>query len=109
MSDGASGLTLRRHREVGRYAVGIDWSDGHDSILPFRLLRAHCPCDACRAGGAVTAGDAVELRSMKPIGDGTLFLAWRDGHESLFLAAELRPLCRCAHCIGEPEYPITGR
>jgi NTE family protein len=25
------------------------------------------------------------------------------------LAAELRPLCRCAHCIGEPEYPITGR
>ena len=109
MSDGRSGLSLRRLREVGRYAVGVDWSDGHDSILPFRLLRASCPCDGCRAGNVVTTGDAIELQSLRPVGEGTLFLAWRDGHESLFLASELRPLCRGAHCVGEPDYPIPGR
>ncbi len=102
-------LTMRRTRAVGRYAVGVDWSDGHDSILPFRLLRAHCPCEACTTGGGEPGPDAIELRTMRPVGDGTLFLGWQDGHESLFLAAELRPLCRCAHCVGEPDYPITGR
>ncbi|HEX7120520.1 MAG TPA: DUF971 domain-containing protein [Longimicrobiales bacterium] len=35
-------------RYVGRYALGFDWSDGHDTgIYPFEMLRAVCPCDAC--------------------------------------------------------------
>src|SRR5262245_39985282 len=33
--------------EVGRYALGVVWGDGHDSILPFRNLRAACPCEPC--------------------------------------------------------------
>ncbi|MFO0981882.1 MAG: DUF971 domain-containing protein [Planctomycetota bacterium] len=34
---------------VGRYALGILWSDGHDSgIYTFERLRALCPCDECR-------------------------------------------------------------
>jgi ATP-binding protein involved in chromosome partitioning len=34
---------------VGRYAIQIAWSDGHESgIYPFRRLRALCPCAACR-------------------------------------------------------------
>lgn len=34
---------------VGRYAVQIDWSDGHASgIYPFDRLRALCPCPRCR-------------------------------------------------------------
>lgn len=34
---------------VGRYAVQIEWSDGHASgIYPFARLRALCPC--CAAG-----------------------------------------------------------
>ena len=102
-------LMIRRLREVGRYALGVDWSDGHDSILPFRQLRPACRCETCRAGAATGEGSAVELAGLQLIGDGTVFLAWQDGHESLFLASELRPLCRCAHCIGEPDYPITGQ
>ena len=105
----AKPLTIRRLRAVGRYALGVDWSDGHDSILPFRDLRPACPCESCRAGGSAGEGPAVELATMELIGDATTFLAWQDGHESLFLATELRPLCRCAHCIGEPDYPITGQ
>ncbi|MEW6301056.1 MAG: gamma-butyrobetaine hydroxylase-like domain-containing protein [Thermodesulfobacteriota bacterium] len=35
-------------------------------------------------------------------------MAWEDGHETVFLPEELRGLCRCAQCQGEPDYPITG-
>ena len=98
---------MRRLREVGRYAVGVEWSDGHDSILPYRNLREQCPCDACAAGGAVMTGAAIEVRAIRRVADTTLFFAWQDGHESLFVSEELRALCRCAHCIGEPDYPIT--
>ncbi len=34
---------------VGRYALGFEWSDGHDSgIYTFEYLRDLCPC--CAAG-----------------------------------------------------------
>lgn len=34
---------------VGRYAVSIQWSDGHDTgIYSYETLRALCPCDACQ-------------------------------------------------------------
>jgi DUF971 family protein len=35
---------------VGRYAVNIQWSDGHDSgIYSYHTLRRLCPCAACGA------------------------------------------------------------
>jgi DUF971 family protein len=101
--------SIKKLREVGRYAVGVDWSDGHDSILPYRHLRGACPCNACRATPAELGAKAVELVRMQQVGAGTLFLAWADEHETLFVADELRALCRCAHCVGEPDYPVTGR
>jgi DUF971 family protein len=42
-----------RIASVGRYAIQIAWSDGHESgIYPFRRLRALCLCEACRTGPA---------------------------------------------------------
>ena len=39
-------------RPVGRYAIQIDWSDGHTTgIYPFARLRALCPCARCAPGG----------------------------------------------------------
>jgi DUF971 family protein len=39
-----------RIQPVGRYAIQIDWSDGHATgIYPFRRLRALCRCDDCVA------------------------------------------------------------
>lgn len=33
---------------VGQYALGMTWSDGHDSgIFRYETLRALCPCDGC--------------------------------------------------------------
>jgi ATP-binding protein involved in chromosome partitioning len=40
-----------RIQPVGRYAIQIAWSDGHESgIYPFRRLRALCGCPACQVG-----------------------------------------------------------
>lgn len=38
---------------VGRYAVSIQWSDGHDTgIYSYQTLRELCPCAACRPPAA---------------------------------------------------------
>jgi ATP-binding protein involved in chromosome partitioning len=38
-----------RIQPVGRYAIQIDWSDGHATgIYPFRRLRALCDCAQCQ-------------------------------------------------------------
>lgn len=102
---------IRSTHVVGRYALGVDWADGHDSILAFTHLRAHCPCDECaavRSAERVPSTRDVQLVGIDRIGDESLFLRWDDGHETLYLVPEVRALCRCAHCIGEPERPITG-
>jgi DUF971 family protein len=40
----------RRIEPVGRYAIHIDWSDGHSSgIYSFDYLRQLCPCEPCRS------------------------------------------------------------
>lgn len=39
-----------RIQPVGRYAIQIEWSDGHATgIYPFRRLRELCGCEHCRA------------------------------------------------------------
>lgn len=39
---------------VGRYAIRIHWSDGHETgIYPFDYLRELCPCSACMPQGIV--------------------------------------------------------
>ena len=41
--------TLVDIQEVGRYALQLIWADGHQTgYYTFRLLRALCPCEACR-------------------------------------------------------------
>ncbi len=98
---------MKTLKEVGRYAVGIDWADGHESILPYRELRLHCPCDACAGRAPALSNEAQQLVAMRRVGDVTLLFRWADGHETLLVGEELRALCRCAYCAGEPDYPIT--
>jgi len=97
--------------EVGRYALGVLWGDQHDSILPFRNLRRACPCETCAAASpdAPPTPEAERLARAEVIGERSLFLRWADAQETLLLLDEVRDLCRCARCVGEPEYPITGR
>jgi DUF971 family protein len=96
--------------EVGRYAIGVQWIDGHDSIFPLEGLRRGCPCNECGADVAgVIPPDRQRLMQLSRLGESGIFLSWADGHETLYTTAQLRETCRCAHCIGEPEKPITGR
>ena len=98
---------VERLSEVGRYALGVLWGDHHDSILPYRNLRLACPCEAC--GAAVVdapAPDAARPVKLELIGERSLFIGWADGHDTILLLDELRDLCRCARCAGEPDYPI---
>lgn len=95
--------------EVGRYAVGVQWIDGHDSIFPLESLRRFCPCNEC--GGEVDGAipDAKQqMLQLSRLGDTGLYISWADGHETLFTTTQLRARCRCAYCAGEPEKPITG-
>jgi DUF971 family protein len=40
-------------RPVGRYAIHVEWSDGHGTgIYGFSLLRRLCPCERCAPRGA---------------------------------------------------------
>jgi len=102
-------LTIKGLNEVGRYAVGVQWSDGHDSIYPLENLRRFCPCLACKGevAGEIPP-EAQGLRQLVRLGEDSVFLGWNDGHETLYTLPQLRSICRCAYCAGEPEKPITG-
>jgi DUF971 family protein len=41
---------------VGRYAVSVQWSDGHDTgIYSYQTLRALCPCGQCQGAAGAAA------------------------------------------------------
>jgi DUF971 family protein len=106
----AEATHIERMTEVGRYALGVEWGDRHDSILPYRNLRAACPCDACAGPPRATPlpPEAEQLMRAEVLGGESVFLRWADGHETVLLVGELRDLCRCARCVGEPDYPVSG-
>jgi DUF971 family protein len=83
---------------VGRYALGVDWADGHGSIYPFEHLRRGCGCGACAALDA-PAPAATWPKAITRTEAG-LAVGWADGHPSLYPYAALRALCRCAACTG---------
>lgn len=85
---------------VGRYALGVDWQDGHGSIFPFDALREACPCATCQTVGVRTLGPAATWPADIRRDDAGLRVRWQDGHETTFAGRELRPLCRCASCTG---------
>ena len=100
---------IKAIHEVGRYAVGVQWIDGHDSIFPLENLRRGCPCDACggNLGGEIPAA-SMRMRQLSRLSDAAVFIGWADGHETIYTMPQLRSLCRCAYCVGEPERPISG-
>ena len=88
----------KRVHLVGRYALGVDWADGHGSIYPFEKLRRDCPCGACAALDTLTPAMAwPDEINRTPEG---LAVKWSDGHTSLYPYADLRAACRCAGCTG---------
>ena len=49
----AESIRAEAKQSIGHYGIQFVWSDGHASgIYSHTLLRAACPCEACRVGGA---------------------------------------------------------
>jgi DUF971 family protein len=88
----------KRVHLVGRYALGVEWADGHGSIYPFETLRRDCPCGVC--GTVETPSGAMTWpEEITRMAEG-LAVRWSDGHASLYPYAGLRGACRCAGCTG---------
>jgi DUF971 family protein len=107
----ADAVRIEKLTQVGRYAFGVQGGDGHDSIIPQRNVRRSCPCDACAATPPAVemAPQQEQPTSIEVLGGRSVFVRWADGHETVLLTSELRDLCRCARCVGEPDYPISGQ
>lgn len=104
-----TGITADRQR--GEFLV--TWSDGHESIYPFALLRRGCPCAECRGGHesmsaepdpqvfALTLEDspATRLRNVEAVGTYAMTIEWEDGHQyGIYTWEYLRALCPCPIC-----------
>ena len=64
--------------------LSLLWSDGVRQSLPHAVLRAHCPCSACRRirlrGDMVTAAADISIVGIAPMGYG-IQLVFSDGHD----------------------------
>jgi len=92
-------VPVKLHRYVGGF-FGVDWSDGHSTVLPYRWLRGQCPCAQCvdewsgkrRVGEAEVAFN-VEPKSARSVGRYAIQITWTDGHDTgLFSYQYLRDL-----------------
>ena len=96
-------------------AVTIRWQDGHQSVLPFDLLRRECPCAQCGdlRASRIVHGDMsltvlstpvskpgeVHVAEVRPVGRYALSFAWSDGHDlGIYAYSFLRELCPCPQC-----------
>jgi DUF971 family protein len=87
---------------VGRYALGVDWQDGHQRIYAFDVLRAACDCAGCAAApaGEVSGSWPAAIARAAP----GVRIRWADGHETALAGAALRQRCPCAGCTtGAPR------
>ena len=96
---GTSGTDPERIERVGDHALRILWGDGHDSLYTWDLLRASCPCAACREGTPLRPGSSVRPVELKPVGRYAMAIRWSDGHTTgIFSYDFLRSICPCEAC-----------
>lgn len=94
-----SGSEPKQVERVGEGALRVQWSDGHDSLYPWELLRRSCPCAVCREADARPEAAGVRPVELKPVGRYAMTVRWSDGHSTgIFSYDYLRSLCPCEAC-----------
>ncbi len=106
-----TGITVNRRTAE----LTITWSDGHISVYPFSLLRAACPCAACRGGHENMSLEPVpsvfdvhlddspstRIQDVRAVGTYAIAIVWEDGHsDGIYTWRYLRALCPCPQCRG---------
>lgn len=81
-------VPVKLRKYVGGF-FGVDWSDGHRTVLPYRWLRGNCPCAHCvdEWSGKRNVGEAdvpfnVEPKSARSVGRYAVQITWNDGHDT---------------------------
>jgi DUF971 family protein len=91
-------IHIRAHQ--GEQILELGWEDGQMHRLPYRHVRAHCPCASCRdewTGERILDPESIRpdllIEGMEPIGTYAVRLGWNDGHSSgLYTWEALRAL-----------------
>ena len=93
--------------------LSISWSDGHNSVYPFALLRYACPCAECRGGHdqmsdepsrevfytPIEDNPSTRLVKVEGVGSYGITIEWEDGHHfGIYNWHYLRALCPCSIC-----------
>jgi len=109
LTEKAKGITANRQA----LEMTITWGDGHESVYPFSLLRAACPCAMCRGGHEnmrsepdpevfsvqLEDNESTHLTNVVATGTYGITLVWEDGHDyGIYNWHFLRALCPCPHC-----------
>jgi len=107
--------------EAGEYSIASDPAGRGYALahlagqarqhFPFANLRRLSLHDCRRGRGCQerAGGSRAKLESVQRLLDASVMLAWRTVTRPSTWFEELRDLCGCAHCKGEPNYPITGQ
>ncbi|MBX6313497.1 MAG: DUF971 domain-containing protein [Isosphaeraceae bacterium] len=87
MSTSDAPSQIRAHQ--AEQILEVAWESGQVDRLPYRYLRAECPCASCRdewTGRRLldpnTIRTDLKLEGMETIGTYAVRLAWNDGHGS---------------------------
>ena len=85
MADAPTNIRAHQAEQV----LELAWETGPAARLPYRYLRAECPCASCvnewtgqRILDPATIRADLRIESMEPIGNYAVRLGWNDGHAS---------------------------
>ena len=86
----------------------VSWSDGHESVHPYELLRRACPCAWCAGEGSqagsvddhtVFTSEQTTLYELQLVGRYGVTPVWGDGHRTgIYTFPRLRASCTCDEC-----------
>lgn len=80
-------LQIRAHQS--EQVLELGWTVDQSVRVPYRLIRAQCPCAACRdewTGARILDPDSIradlKLEGMEAVGNYAVQFRWNDGHGS---------------------------
>jgi len=89
----------------------LEWSDSHQSIFDYEMLRRACPCAWCSGEGNMPGmmtpdlpltPEQTTLYELVMVGRYGLTPVWGDGHKTgIYTYERLRALCACDACVVE--------